>query len=70
MEKVYHLHVRYYGDWYELYFRDYLMKHKEVANEYGKLKLRLREKYEHDRGGYTTAKSDLILKYTQKKKRV
>ena len=34
-EKVYHLHVRYYDNWNELYFRDYLMEHKEVANEYG-----------------------------------
>jgi len=37
-EKVYHLHVRYYADWDELYFRDYLIAHKETANEYGKLK--------------------------------
>lgn len=67
-EKVYHLHVRYYGNWNELYFRDYLMEHEEVANEYGKLKLRLIEKYENDRDGYTDAKSDFILKYTKKAK--
>lgn len=67
-EKVYHLHVRYYGNWNELYFRDYLIEHKEVAKEYEKLKLGLIEKYEHDRDGYTDAKSDLILKYTQKAK--
>ncbi|MEG1256211.1 GrpB family protein [Clostridium sp.] len=67
-EKVYHLHVHYYDNWNELYFRDYLMDHEEVANEYGKLKLRLIEKYEHDRDGYTAAKSDFILKYTEKAK--
>ncbi|WP_066504146.1 GrpB family protein [Abyssisolibacter fermentans] len=67
-EKVYHLHVRYYDDWNELYFRDYLIQHEEVANEYGKLKLRLLEKYEHNRDGYTDAKSDFILKYTKKAK--
>nr|WP_279233128.1 GrpB family protein [Marinisporobacter balticus] len=67
-EKVYHLHVRYYDNWNELYFRDYLIEHGEVANEYGKLKLSLIEKYEHDRDGYTDAKSDLILKYTEKAK--
>lgn len=67
-EKVYHLHVRYYDNWNELYFRDYLTEHKEVAKEYGKLKLGLIEKYEHDRDGYTNAKSDFILKYTQKAK--
>lgn len=67
-EKVYHLHVRYYDNWNQLYFRDYLTEHKEVAKEYGKLKLGLIEKYEHDRDGYTNAKSDFILKYTQKAK--
>ena len=67
-EKVYHLHVRYYGDWNELYFRDYLIEHKEVAEEYEELKLGLIEEYEHDRDGYTDAKSDFILKYTQKAK--
>lgn len=64
-EKVYHLHIRYYDNWNELYFRDYLIEHKEVANKYGKLKLGLIEKYEHDRDGYTDAKSDFILKHTK-----
>jgi GrpB-like predicted nucleotidyltransferase (UPF0157 family) len=68
-QKVYHLHVRYFGDWDELYFRDYLMEHKEVADEYACLKLGLLEKYEHDRDAYTSAKSDFILKYTQKAKK-
>lgn len=63
-EKVYHLHVRYYGNWSELYFRDYLIEHEEVAKEYGKLKLSLVEKYEHNRDGYTDAKSDFVLKYS------
>lgn len=67
-KKVYHLHVRYYGNWNELYFRDYIIEHKEVAEEYEKLKLGLIEKYEHDRDGYTDAKSEFILKYTQKAK--
>lgn len=68
-EKVYHLHVRYYDNWDELYFRDYLMENKEVADKYARLKLRLLEKYEHDRDGYAAAKSDFILKYTQKAKK-
>ena len=67
-EKVYHLHVRYYDNWDELYFRDYLIAHKEVAKEYGNLKLRLMEKYKHNRDGYTQAKSEFILKYTVKAK--
>ena len=44
------------------------MEHEEVAREYGKLKLELKEKYEHDRDGYTDAKSDFILKYTKRAK--
>lgn len=67
-EQVYHLHVRYHGNWNELYFRDYLREHEEVANEYGQMKLRLLEQYKHDRDRYTDAKTDFILKYTEKAK--
>ncbi|MBX4269594.1 GrpB family protein [Clostridium estertheticum] len=67
-EKVYHLHVRYYDNWNELYFRDYLIEHDEVAKAYGELKLELIEKYEHDRDGYTNAKTNFILKCTEKAK--
>lgn len=63
-EKVYHLHVRYYGDYDELYFRDYLIEHPAVAAKYGELKLSLRSKYEHDRDGYTAAKSEFVMHYT------
>ena len=59
-EKVFHLHVRYFGDWDELYFRDYLIAHPDDATKYGELKLNLKERYEHDRNEYTKAKSDFI----------
>lgn len=59
-EKVFHIHVRYEGDWDEIYFRDYLISHPETAGEYGELKLMLKNQYEHDRDGYTLAKSDFI----------
>ncbi|EKQ57697.1 GrpB family protein [Clostridium sp. LS] len=65
-EKVYHLHVRYQDDWNELYFRDYLIEYPEVAKEYGKLKLGFWKKFEHDRDGYTEAKSDFISSVTDK----
>ncbi len=65
-EKVYHLHVRYFGDWDELYFRDYLMQHDDVARAYGKLKMSLLKDFKHNRDGYTQAKSDFVLEYTQK----
>ncbi|MFA9378497.1 MAG: GrpB family protein [Lachnotalea sp.] len=60
-EKVYHLHVRYVDDWSELYFRDYLIEHPQVAKEYVNLKIRLKEKYEYDRDKYTQAKVTFIV---------
>lgn len=63
-EKVYHLHVRYYGDWDELYFRDYLREHQDVSIEYGKLKQSIWKEYEHNRDGYTEAKTDFVRKYS------
>jgi len=65
-KKVFHLHVRFLGDWDELYFRDYLMIHKGVAKKYGELKQQLQKKYEHDRDGYTETKTDFIRKWTKK----
>ena len=60
-----HIHVRHYADWDELYFRDYLISHPKVADEYGKLKLALKEQYIHDRDGYTDAKGDFVRKYSK-----
>jgi len=64
-EKVYHLHIRFAGDWNELYFRDYLIDCKEVAEKYGQLKLELLDEYRNNRDGYTDAKSDFILQHTK-----
>lgn len=58
--QAFHVHIRYAGDWDEIRFRDYLKAHPETAREYGQLKLRLKEKYEHDRDGYTQAKTGFI----------
>jgi GrpB-like predicted nucleotidyltransferase (UPF0157 family) len=68
-EKVYHLHVRYYDEWNELYFRDYLCENKIIAKKYEKLKIRLSKVYKHNRDGYTFAKSEFIKRYTKKAKR-
>lgn len=64
-DEVYHLHLRYMGDNGELYFRDYLKEYPCVAKEYEELKLSLLKEYEHNRDGYTDAKSDFISKYTE-----
>jgi GrpB-like predicted nucleotidyltransferase (UPF0157 family) len=63
--KIFHVHIDYSGDWDELYFRDYLLMHPEIAVEYGKLKLELQTKYAHDRDGYTNAKTDFIQQITK-----
>ena len=65
-DKVYHIHLRYAGDNAELYFRDYLNEHPDIAKEYETLKLQLWKKYEHNRDAYTDAKTDFISKWTVK----
>lgn len=64
-DHVFHIHVRYSGDWDELYFRDYLLEHPGVAEEYGILKLKLKDKFEHDRDAYTDAKTEFISEVTR-----
>ena len=61
-EKVYHIHLRHTGDCDEIYFRDYLNSHENVAKEYETLKLKLWKQFEFDRDGYTNAKTDFIAK--------
>ncbi len=63
-EKVFHLHIRYLGDWNELYFRDYLKANKNIADAYGTLKLALQQRYRYNRDEYTMAKTEFIMKYT------
>ena len=63
-DKVYHIHLRYAGDNDELYFRDYLNEHSDVAKEYEALKLGLWKQYEYNRDAYTDAKTDFISKWT------
>lgn len=67
-ERVFHLHLRYEGDNDELYFRDYLREYPEIANKYEQLKLSLRKQFEHDRDGYTEAKTEFVKRYTAEAK--
>ena len=69
-KRVYHLHVRYLGNWHELYFKDYLMNHPDVAEDYGKLKLKLEKDFKYDRDNYTNAKTEFIVKYSNIAKQV
>ena len=67
-EQVFHLHLRYIGDNDELYFRDYLIESPDIAREYEKMKLILWKNFEHNRDGYTHAKTEFIQKYTNEAK--
>ena len=64
-DKVFHLHIRVAGDNDEIYFRDYLIENGDIAKQYEKLKLQLWKEFEHDRDGYTDAKSDFIRTHTK-----
>lgn len=61
-----HLHMRYPGDWHELYFRDYLRTHLEACQAYEQLKRELAGKYRFDRDGYTNAKGEFITAMAEK----
>lgn len=63
-ERVFHIHLRLPGDADEIYFRDYLNTHPAIAKEYEALKLSLWSRFEHDRDGYTEAKSAFVRYYT------
>ena len=68
-QRVFHLHLRRPGDNDELYFRDYLITYPDIAQKYEALKLGLWKQYEHDRDGYTEAKSEFIKEITGKAKK-
>ncbi|MFV0419527.1 MAG: GrpB family protein [Dysgonomonas sp.] len=59
-DKVFHIHIRYTGEWDEIYFRNYLLSHPKAVKEYGELKLKLKEKFEYDRDAYTAGKTEFI----------
>ncbi len=69
-ERVFHLHLRYIGDNDELYFRDYLNEHLEIAKKYEEMKLKLWKEYQYNRDKYTNAKTDFITKWTNEAKKV
>lgn len=64
-DKVFHIHIKEYGDCDELYFRDYLNNNYETAKEYEKLKEELYNKYKPNRDLYTAGKSDFVRAITE-----
>ncbi|MEG1924032.1 MAG: GrpB family protein [Clostridia bacterium] len=65
VERVFHLHLRFFGDNDELYFRDYLLDNPKVAQEYETIKLELLKQYKYNTDAYTNAKTDFIGKITR-----
>ena len=59
-EKVFHLHLTHTGPQPEVLFRDYLNAHPADAKAYEALKLSLWKPYEHNRDGYTQAKTAFV----------
>ncbi|MDO5552416.1 MAG: GrpB family protein [Planctomycetia bacterium] len=62
--RVFHLHLRTFGDNDELYFRDYLCEHPDIAHQYEMLKIALWKQFEHNRDEYTHKKGDFVRQYT------
>lgn len=64
-ERVFHIHLRLVNDNDEIYFKEYLNIHPEIAKKYEDLKLALWNKYEHDRDKYTIEKTEFVAKFTK-----
>lgn len=62
-KRTHHIHMveSQFEHWDRLLFRDYLIQHSEVAEEYQRLKIRLATMYTNDRVAYTKGKTDFIL---------
>ena len=67
-DKVFHIHIKKYGDCDELYFRDYLNDNYEKAKEYEELKAELYNKYKPNRDLYTAGKRDFVKAITESAK--
>lgn len=76
-EKAFLLHVRYAGDWNELYFRDYLLDHPDIAAEYSRLKERILDDIRNGKtermpngqpNGYSMAKLSFVASISEKAK--
>ena len=59
-DKVFHIHIKNYGDCNELYFRDYLNENIDKTKEYENLKLELYNKHKPNRDLYTYGKTKFV----------
>ncbi len=65
--RTHHIHMieAHFQHWERLLFRDYLIKHPDVAREYGNLKKKLSNTHHSDRIAYTQAKGHFIKRVTE-----
>lgn len=71
--RTHHIHMVEAGfteHWDRLLFRDYLIEHPLVAQEYQRLKLHLAAAHPNDRVGYTDGKTRFVLEVTERAKRL
>ena len=78
-EKVFLLHVRYAGNWDELYFRDYLIDNPDAAAEYSQLKEKILKDISEGKlermpngqpNGYSNAKLSFVKDISKKAKEI
>ena len=69
--QTYHIHIREKGNTLqeEIYFRDYLRQNPDVRDKYAELKYSLAERFQFNREDYTNAKTEFIIKITEKAKK-
>ena len=76
-ERVFLLHLRYAGNWDELYFRDYLLEYPDVAAEYSCLKEKILNDISEGKlermpngqpNGYSNAKASFVKEVSQQAK--
>lgn len=67
-QQTYHIHAAPEGHclWNRIHFRNYLIKHPEVAQRYEELKKSLAIKHKHERVAYRIAKTDFVKEITDK----
>ena len=66
--RTHHIHLVEpdFEHWDRLKFRDYLVQHPDVADEYAELKYHLSKEFPHERVKYTEGKTEFIRKIMQR----
>ncbi len=71
--RTHHIHMveaDFQEHWDRLLFRDYLMSHPAVAQQYAALKMQLASLHPNDRVTYTRGKTEFITRVTEQAKRL